>query len=116
MFACDPARTPDLVKALFDVVGISGRGPSAGQVADAKAALRRDLEIDSRQNSTLLKQLAYADQYDEPVPDPGEKRGAVRSAEAPLLRDAANTYLNEPLRQGRADAGSEVSERRGVRP
>ena len=52
-FACDPARTQDLVKALFTVVDdFKTRGPSAGQVADAQAALRRDLETDSRQNGS----------------------------------------------------------------
>ena len=50
-------------------------GPGAGQVADAQAALRRDLETDSRQNGYLLNQLAFAYQYDEPVPDPSTLRG-----------------------------------------
>ena len=66
-FACDPARTQDLIKALFDVVDeFRTNGPSPGQVADAQAALRRDLETDTRQNGYLLNQLAYAYQYDEP--------------------------------------------------
>ena len=63
-FACDPARTQDLVKALFAVVDdFKTSGPSAGQVADAQAALRRDLETDSRRNDYLLNQLAFAYQY-----------------------------------------------------
>src|SRR4051794_36975730 len=50
-FACDPARTQDLVKALFTVVDdFRTNGPGPGQVADAQAALRRDLETDTRQN------------------------------------------------------------------
>ena len=63
-FACDPARTQDLVKALFAVVDdFKTEGPSAGQIADAQAAARRDLETDSRQNSSILNQLTFAYQY-----------------------------------------------------
>ena len=95
MFACDPARASDLVKALFAVVDdFKTRGPSAGQVADAQAALRRDLEIDSRQNSSILNKLAFAYQYDESVPDVTTLRGLYDQLSVPLLRDAANTYLN----------------------
>jgi zinc protease len=94
-FACDPARTQDLIKALFDVVDeFRTNGPSPGQVADAQAALRRDLETDTRQNGYLLNQLAYAYQYDEPVPDPATLRGLYSQLTTSLLRDAARTYLD----------------------
>jgi zinc protease len=94
-FACDPARTQDLVKALFAVVDeFRTDGPSAGQVADAQAALRRDLETNSRQNSYVLNQLAFAYQYEEPIPDPSALRGLYQQLTAPLLRDAARTYLD----------------------
>ena len=69
-------------------------GPGAGQVADAQAALRRDLETDSRQNGHLLNQLVFAYQYDEPVPDPSTLRGLYDQLSVPLLRDAARTYLD----------------------
>jgi zinc protease len=94
-FACDPARTQDLIKALFDVVDdFRTNGPSPGQVADAQAALRRDLETDSRQNGYVLNQLTYAYQYDEPVPDPATLRGLYSQLTSSLLRDAARTYLD----------------------
>jgi zinc protease len=94
-FACDPARTQDLIKALFAVVDdYKQRGPSAGQVADAQAALRRDLEVDSRQNSSVLNQLTFAYQYDEPVPDAATQRSLFDTLSVPLLRDAANQYLD----------------------
>ena len=94
-FACDPARTQDLIKALFDVVDdFRTNGPSPGQVADAQAALRRDLETDSRQNGYVLNQLTYAYQYDEPVPDPATLRGLYSQLTTSLLRDAARTYLD----------------------
>jgi zinc protease len=94
-FACDPARTEELVKALFVVVDeFRTRGPSASQVSDAQAALRRDLETDSRQNGYVLSQLAYAYQYDEPIPDPVALRGLYDQLTPGLLRDAARTYLD----------------------
>ena len=94
-FACDPARTQDLVKALFVVVDeFKTNGPSSGQVADAQAALRRDLETDSRQNGHVLSQLTYAYQYDEQAPDPATLRSLYDGLTGPVLRDAARTYLD----------------------
>ena len=94
-FACDPARTQDLVKALFSVVDdFKANGPSTGQAADAQSALRRDLETDMRQNGYVLSQLSYAYQYDEPIPDPATLRQIYDQLSAPLLRDAARTYLD----------------------
>jgi zinc protease len=94
-FACDPARTQDLVKAMFDVIDdFKTNGPSAGQAADAQSALRRDLETDSRQNGYALNQLAYAYQYDESIPDPATLRQIYDQVSAPLLRDAARAYLD----------------------
>ncbi len=94
-FACDPARTQDLVKALFTVVDdFKTDGPSAGQVADAQAALRRDLETDSRQNGAVLNQVSFAYQYDEPVPDATTLRAMYDSLTVGVLREAARTYLD----------------------
>ncbi len=94
-FACDPARTADLVKALFAVIEeFRTNGPSPGQVADVQAGLRRDLETDGRQNAYLLNQLALAYQYDEPIPDASTLRGLYDQLSAPMLRDAARTYLD----------------------
>jgi zinc protease len=94
-FACDPARTQDLVKALFDTVqDFRANGPSAGQVADVQAALRRDLETDSRENGVLLNRLTFAYQYGEPVPDPATQRALYDQLTVTMLRDAARTYLD----------------------
>jgi zinc protease len=94
-FACDPARTQDLVKALFEEIGrFRNSGPSPGQIADMQAALRRDLETDSRQNGYVLSQLAFAYQYGEPVPDAATLRGLYDQLTPSALREAASTYLN----------------------
>ena len=54
----------------------------------------RDLETDSRQNGTLLNQLVFAYQYDEPIPDPATMRGLYDQLSVAVLRDAARTYLD----------------------
>ena len=69
-FACDPARLDTLVSSMFRVIDqVRDLGPSRSQVADVRAALVRDLETNSRDNSYLLNQLTYKYQYDE---DPAE--------------------------------------------
>ena len=94
-FACEPARTQDLVKALFSVIDdFKVVGPSPGQIADAQAGLRRDLEVDSRENGKALKDLVYSYQYDEPVPDAAALRGLYDQLSVPMIRDAARTYLD----------------------
>ena len=103
-FACDPARTQDLVKALFDgdrAVPDGGPQRRAGRGRAGGAA--RDLETDSRQNGYVLSQLTFAYRYDEPIPDPATLRGLYDQLTAPLLRDAARTYLDpESVREGAA--------------
>ncbi len=94
-FACDPTRTQDLIKALFDVVDtFRTNGPSASQVADVQATLRRDIETDTRQNGYVLSQLAYAYQYNEEVPQPATLRAIYDQLSAPMLSDAAKKYLD----------------------
>ena len=62
--------------------------------ADVQAALRRDLETDSRENGFVLNQLSYAYQYDEPIPDPAALRAIYDQLTPALLREAARTYLD----------------------
>jgi zinc protease len=94
-FACDPARTRDLVKALFAVIDeFKVSGPSGGQVADAQATLRRDLETDGRDNAYLLNKLVYSYQYSEPILDATGLRAIYDQLTVALLRDAARTYLD----------------------
>ena len=94
-FGCDPTRTQDLIKALFDVVDqFKTSGPSAGQVADVRAALLRDLEVNSQSNGYALNQLAFAYQYDEELPDAAKLRGLYDQLTPSVIRDAARKYLD----------------------
>ena len=94
-FACDPARTQDLVKALFAVVeDFKTSGPSAGtgrgRAGGAAAGSR------NRQPAEWprAESAAFAYQYGEPIPDPSTLRALYDQLTVPVLRDAARTYLD----------------------
>jgi zinc protease len=94
-FACDPARTEALVKALFDVIEqFKDSGPSDGHLANVRAAMRSDLETNSQQNEYVLNQVAFAYEYDEDVPDVSSLRALYDELTPSLIRDAARTYLD----------------------
>jgi zinc protease len=94
-FACDPTRTDDLVKTLFRAIDdFRASGPSAGQIADARLALVRDLETNSRENGYLLNQLAFKYQYNEDVGEVFNLRTFYDQLTASAVRDAARMYLD----------------------
>ena len=94
-FACDPARTESLTRAAFQVIDRFKRnGPSVGQILDARTALIRDFETNSRQNAYLLNQILYKYEYDENVTDIANMRPFYDRLTASVVRDAARAYLN----------------------
>jgi zinc protease len=94
-FACDPARTESLVRSAFQVIDqFKKTGPSAGQVADARAALARDLETNSARNDYLLNRLVFKYQYGEDLNDLLKMRSFYDQLTVPVLRDAAQAYLD----------------------
>ena len=95
-FACDPARTDLLVKTLFQELDRFRRnGPGEAQVADGRVALRRDLEVNSRENRYLLNQLTYKYQYGEDVADVFGMQRYYDQLTASAIRDAARMYLDQ---------------------
>jgi zinc protease len=94
-FACDPARTESLVRSAFQVIDqFKKTGPSAGQVADARSALARDLETNVARNDYLLNRLVFKYQYGEDLNDLLNMRSFYDQLTAPVLRDAAQAYLD----------------------
>ena len=90
-----PARTDELVKAACSGDrGIQGERARRGQIADARAALLRDLETNSRENGYLLSRLAYAYEYGEAVESVFNLKPTVDRLTASMIRDAARTYLD----------------------
>ena len=97
-FGCDPARTDELVKTLFQTIDQFRRlGPTSPQVADSRSALVRDLETNSRENVYLLNQMLYKYQYGEDVADVFGMRAFYDQLTPAALRDAAREYL-DPMR------------------
>jgi zinc protease len=94
-FACDPARTKDLVKAAFDVIErFKSTGPSQGQITNTRAALVRDFETNSQRNNYLLNRLLFKYEYGENVNDVFSMRPFYDQLTAASVRDAARAYLN----------------------
>ena len=69
-------------------------GPSERQVADARAALMRDFETNSERNDYLLNRIVFKYEYGEDVKDVFNMRPFYDQLTAPMLRDAARTYLD----------------------
>jgi zinc protease len=94
-FACDPARTESLTKTAFEVIDAFRRdGPSDAQVADARQAMMREFETNSQQNRFVLNRLVYNYEHGESVEAAFNIRPSVDRLTAPLIRDAARTYLD----------------------
>ena len=94
-FACDPARTDTLVTAAFRVIErFRTLGPTASQVADARAGLARDFETNSQRNEYLLNRLIFKYEYGENVKDVFDMKPYYDQITVEALRDAARTYLN----------------------
>jgi zinc protease len=94
-FACDPARTDALVKALFDTVSqFKANGPSDSQMADARAALGRDYEVNSKENSYLLNQLAFAYEHGEDLQGVFDRRPLHDQLTSSAVTEAARRYLD----------------------
>ena len=93
-FGCDPARTDSLVKTAFQRDrAVQERRPDDGQVADERPALMRDFETNSQRNDYLLDRLLFKYEHDENVNDVFNMRPFYAQLTAPMLRDAARTYL-----------------------
>jgi hypothetical protein len=63
-------------------------------VADAREALLRDFETNSQRNEYLLNRLLFKYEYGESVEDVFNMRPFFDRLTAPVLRDAARTYLD----------------------
>jgi zinc protease len=94
-FGCDPTRAESLVKTAFQLIEqFKSTGPSDGQVADERAALLRDYETNSQRNDYLLARILFKYENHEDVGDVFDMRQFYDQLTAPMLRDAARTYLN----------------------
>jgi zinc protease len=94
-FGCNPARADDLLRTVFEQIDqFKISGPTAGQVADARSALKRDYETNSQQNGYVLSQLLFKYQYGEDVRDVFNMQPYYDKLTPSIIREAARQYLN----------------------
>ena len=94
-FGCDPQRTDALLKRVFqEIEEFKMNGPSERQVSDEKAALLREFETSSSQNSFLLGQIMTKYQNGEDVRSVWYAPELYRKLSAEMIQQAAKAYLN----------------------
>jgi zinc protease len=94
-FGCDPSRTESLVKTTFQLIEeFKTTGPTDGQFGDERAALVRDFETNSQRNGYLLDRMLFKYEHHEDVGEVFNVRRFYDRLTAPMLRDAARTYLD----------------------
>jgi zinc protease len=93
-FGCDPKRTDDLIKRVFEEVEkYKSAGPTEKELTDERETLLKEFESNMKQNSYLIGQLKLKYQYgDDPVtlwsvPD------YYRRLDAATVQQAAKAYL-----------------------
>jgi len=94
-FGCDPHRTDDLVKRVFqEIEQFKTKGPSEKQVNDEKEALLREFETSSKQNGYWLSQIMAKYQNGEDPAAIWNMPEYYRKLNAAMIQEAAKTYLN----------------------
>jgi zinc protease len=94
-FGCDPQRTDDLIKRVFqEIEQLKTNGPTEKQVNDQKEALGRDFETNSKQNYYLLNQIAFRYQLGEDPAGLWNTPELYKKLDAATIQQAARKYLN----------------------
>jgi zinc protease len=94
-FGCDPARTEELVKALFrEIQTLKGSGPSEREVSDAREALLRQHETDLARNDRLVTELADIYESSEDVDEFFALPVLYGRLTPAAVREAARRYLD----------------------
>ena len=94
-FGCDPDRTNDLVKRVFEEVdAMKTRGVSDAQLREVKAGLLREFETSSKQNGYLLNNISARYEFNDDLSEFFNLPSFYDGLTAAMIQDAAHTYLN----------------------
>ena len=94
-FGSDPARADALAKrVLEEAAALAATGPSATDAANVKTAMTRELETSSRQNASLLMQLAQRYRTGDAPESLLDAPKLVQALDAAAIRDAARAAFN----------------------
>ena len=84
-----------MVKALFETIAqFKANGPGENQMSDARAALARDYEVNSKENSYLLSQIAFAYEHGEDLQGVFDRKTLNAQLTADAVTEAARRYLD----------------------
>jgi zinc protease len=94
-FGCDPERTTELVKRVFqEVEAVKNRGVTDAQLREVKAGLTREFETSSKQNSYLLSQISARYEFNDDLAEFFKITSFYDGLTSAMIQDAARTYLN----------------------
>jgi len=94
-FTCDPARTADLTKRVFqEIARFRNEGPTPRQTTDVKETLSRTFETSSQQNQYLLTVITSKYQYGEDVAEVWQVPQIYQKLDSASIQQAAKTYLD----------------------
>jgi zinc protease len=94
-FGCDPKRTDDLVKRVFDEIEkFKTSGPTEKQVSDEREALLKEFDANMKQNAYLLNQIKLKYEYGEDPATLLRIPEYYRNLTGAMVQQAAKTYLN----------------------
>ena len=93
-FGCDPKRTDDLIKRVFDEIDkFKASGPTEKELTDEREALLKEFDTNMKQNSYLIGQLKLKYQYGEDPSTLWSVPDVYRKLDAATVQQAAKTYL-----------------------
>jgi len=95
-FGCDPKRTDDLIKRVFEEIEkFKANGPTEKQVNDEKEALVREFETNIKLNNFLVGQLTLRYQIGEDPAGLWNVPEYYKKLDAAMIQQAAKLYLNK---------------------
>jgi zinc protease len=94
-FTCDPSRTADLTKRVFqEIARFRNEGPTPEQTSNVKETLLRSFETSSMQNQYLLTVITSKYQYGEDVAGVWQVPEVYQKLDSAAIQQAAKTYLD----------------------
>jgi zinc protease len=94
-FGCDPSRTDELVKAVFEQIALlQAQGPTADQVKTVRETFMRDAESNLSQNGYFLSQISSRYENGEDLSTLFNITDLYETIDAPMIQTAAKQYLD----------------------